>query len=371
MPESDNPTPKQHLNHLDSARGIAALMVMAYHYINWTREPMLSARLASIVFNGSDAVSFFFVLSGFVLSYKYIVLKESLDIKKFYINRIFRLWPAFFVTILLNMLNVLARSGITMQNLTDTFLLNKMKFWEEAMLPWSKPLYYQPGWTLVIELSASFFLPFVIALAKKDARYVYWMTFVVLFFGPTMVNMFYFHFIIGVVISCLYFRITADTFRQTKWYRLRYPILIVAMLLYSIRHIEKISPLGPTYKYIAAYLGIDFFHFTAIASFVFIVVLLRSRSLKKLLSHKVLLFLGRISYGIYLMHWLLACDTFMFWDDIVKALHISKNSFAILFIPYAAGSILLATIIHYTVELPFIRIGKRITNKMKPSLIIE
>ena len=47
------------------------------------------------MFNGSDAVSFFFVLSGFVLSYKYLALGQPLDMKQFYTNRIFRLWPAF------------------------------------------------------------------------------------------------------------------------------------------------------------------------------------------------------------------------------------------------------------------------------------
>ncbi|MGB1217754.1 MAG: acyltransferase family protein [Saprospiraceae bacterium] len=87
---------------MDSVRGIAALMVVFYHFIGWHWGERVEYHLASIVFNGSDAVSFFFVLSGFVLSFKYFQRGGELNIKKYTFNRVLRLYPAFIVAVLMN-----------------------------------------------------------------------------------------------------------------------------------------------------------------------------------------------------------------------------------------------------------------------------
>ena len=106
MPNLFTDPSEKHIRYLDSARGIASLMVFATHFCDYKYHGKMIANYLSIIFNGSDAVSFFFVLSGFVLSYKYLVLNKPLDIKKFYVSRFFRLWPAFFVTLIFNRLLV-------------------------------------------------------------------------------------------------------------------------------------------------------------------------------------------------------------------------------------------------------------------------
>ena len=75
MPNSNINNTEQHLKYLDSARGIAALMVFISHYTGYVynfQNPR-NIGIYCLLFNGNDAVSFFFVLSGFVLSYKYII----------------------------------------------------------------------------------------------------------------------------------------------------------------------------------------------------------------------------------------------------------------------------------------------------------
>lgn len=371
MPHQPKTTPAYHLDYLDTARGIAAIMVMAGHYVGWTHNGSLSVKLAAFAFNASDAVSFFFVLSGFVLSYKYITLGSSLDVRQYYINRLFRLWPAFFITVLINTLNTLYRSGIDVHSLTDAFIRNKYQFWEEALLIWSRPNQFGPGWTLVIELAASCFLPFIIALAKKDNRYLYWLLFALVLFGPAMINRYYFHFALGVVISCLYYKITAPSFKQTVWYRYRIPFIAAALLLFSIRNFERFSPLGSTYTYMADYFGISLFHYSAISAFIFIIVLLRSSRLQRMLRVKPLLFIGKIAYGIYLMHWLLVSDIFFYWNRIYPLFPTEQTAFVAVFFLYTAATILLASLLHYAIEKPFIRMGKRITARLKPSLVVE
>jgi peptidoglycan/LPS O-acetylase OafA/YrhL len=364
--------PPQHLGYLDAARGIAAIMVMVYHFINWKYDARTGAKVASMIFNGSDAVSFFFVLSGFVLSYKYVVSDQPLDLKKFYINRLFRLWPAYFITVLINALNVY-RHDLNVKTLTDLFVLNKNYFWEEAFLLRGHPGYYVPGWTLVLELVMSFFLPFAIILAKKDKRIVYWMLLVYIVIGNSMRDLYIFHvhFLLGLALSCLYHQLSSASFKEIGWYRYRYLLLVVAFIFFSIRHIDRIWPFNATYTYIAGYFGISFFLYTGIASFVFIAAILCSRRAQYLLEHRLLRFFGKISYGIYLMHWLPVTDIFQYWDRIKQAFPNVYYAFFVSLAGYVCLTILLATILHYTIELPFIRLGKRITRKMKPSLVIQ
>jgi len=369
------PTPEKpvkHLSYLDSVRGIAALMVVAYRFINWKHSDKLWAKLGSIVFNGSDAVSFFFVLSGFVLSYQYIVYNRGLDIRKFYINRFFRLWPAFFVCVALNALNWV-RDDLSLWKLKEIFLLNKTQFWEEALLFRSHVQYYVPGWTLVIEFTLSFTVPFMIVLGHKNHKLLVALLVAVLLIGNAMGvwYMFHFHFALGVLISCLYGYITSDAFRQSAWYRRRYWVLLAALILYSTRHIDRIFYFGDSYHYVTKYIGLDFFHYTAIASFVFIVAIIRSKHAHAILNHRLLLFLGKISYGIYLMHWVLVTDVFIYWDRLAPYFPNSKTAYVVIFIAYVLATIVLATLLHYTVEIPFMKVGKKLTRNMRDTLVVS
>ncbi len=368
MAENVSPNAPRHLSYLDSARGLAAIMVMVYHFINFKYVNTTTAKFAATVFNGSDAVSLFFVLSGFVLSYKYIVLHQPLDIKRFYVTRFFRLWPAFFVTIVLNAINT-NRNNPDLHTFIDIFIKNKTSFWEEAILIRNRVNYYGAGWTLNLELALSFFIPFWVVLAKKNTKVIGWLLIAYLLIGNNMrdLYMFHFHFGLGVLISCLFTNITAPSFKEAKWYKNRYLLLLVAFLLFSIRHIDRIWPLPGKYQYLAGYFGIDLFHYTAVASFVFIVAIIQSPKAQKVLEHGILRFFGKISFGIYLMHWAAVVDVFDYWAQANSVFGHRWVALLVLFVIYAAITFGLATVLHYAVELPFIKLGKRIASRLKPS----
>jgi len=362
--------PKHYLSYLDSARGIAALMVLFYHFITWHYDNLIYAKLASFIFNGRDAVSFFFVLSGFVLSYKYIVLKKPLDVKKFFINRFLRLFPAFFVTVLVCIL-YRQMAILHFHNLARLSIFTKTEFWEEIYLFKAHTRNYGAGWTLVIELTISFFMPFIIAIAKVNRKLVSWLLITVILIMAVM-NDFFVHFILGILASCYFFEITDKSFRQTKWYKYRIPLVIAAFILFSVRVIDNIVPFGSTYNYIASYFTINFFFFSGIGSFIFLVVILQNKKIQNILNHSVLRFYGKISYDIYLMHWIVVTVIFEQWDEILKVFHDrAKLAFLLTFIAYFITTTILATLVHYTIELPFIRFGKKITSTMKPFIVIE
>jgi len=357
---------EKHFKYLDSARGIAALMVFGSHFIARTFQEKMNVHYFFFVFNGNDAVSFFFVLSGFVLSYKYIMLSAPLDIKKFYVSRVFRLFPAYFLIVLWSALFAY-RNELNPHTLKDLFIFNNQEFWEEAFLLHFHNKFYYPGWTLTLEMVGSFLMPFYIALALKNRKLIPWFIAAMLIIGNNL--SFSYLFLFGVIASCYYQEITDVSFRQTKWFKYRYPLLIVSLFLFSIRQIDAVSPLGPSYKYLAAYLGIDFFTYSGFACFVFLVAILHCKRAQQFLENKILVYLGKISYGVYLVHVVVINTVYLYAEPYLSGPY-PKRSFILITLLVITAVVLVATILHYCVELPFMRMGKRITSRMKSSLVI-
>lgn len=83
---------------LDYLRGLMALSVMAYHYLSWSIfEPSLGGEyvLGKL---GIYAVSIFYILSGLSLSIVYQGKIDSVDnVISFYIKRVFRIFPLFWL----------------------------------------------------------------------------------------------------------------------------------------------------------------------------------------------------------------------------------------------------------------------------------
>jgi peptidoglycan/LPS O-acetylase OafA/YrhL len=82
---------------LTSLRFFAAAMIVVFHSVNAFRVWDNS----KIPFPLGQGVSFFFVLSGFILTYVYPSLSGGHRIRDFYVARMARIWPAHFVTFLL------------------------------------------------------------------------------------------------------------------------------------------------------------------------------------------------------------------------------------------------------------------------------
>ncbi len=82
--------PKSHFEVLDGLRGVAALIVVAFH----TFEPNdYGVRFKQIINHGYMAVDFFFLLSGFVVAYAYDDRWRSMSQWDFYKRRLIRLQP--------------------------------------------------------------------------------------------------------------------------------------------------------------------------------------------------------------------------------------------------------------------------------------
>lgn len=80
---------KPHYPILDGLRGVAAVMVVAFHIF----ESNATSRFDQLINHGYLAVDFFFVLSGFVIGYAYDDRWGKMSISSFFKRRLIRLQP--------------------------------------------------------------------------------------------------------------------------------------------------------------------------------------------------------------------------------------------------------------------------------------
>jgi peptidoglycan/LPS O-acetylase OafA/YrhL len=117
--------------NLDIIRFIAAYMIVIFHIFygwqaNWGFPKFMSRDnieltywgkfLENAIHNFSFGVDIFFLVSGFLITYLLLSEKEkagSIDIKKFYIRRLLRIWPLYYLTLaFVPLLHYLFQEGV-------------------------------------------------------------------------------------------------------------------------------------------------------------------------------------------------------------------------------------------------------------------
>lgn len=97
-----------YLNGLHGLRFFCALLVLIYHCNDaiYQVDPLLRSHL-HIFQKGSKAVDFFFILSGFLitfLAYVEITKQGSFQLKQFFVKRITRIFPLYYLAVILGFL---------------------------------------------------------------------------------------------------------------------------------------------------------------------------------------------------------------------------------------------------------------------------
>lgn len=160
------------LKSLTGLRFLAALAVFVAHIPGqWPEYDFGKAPI------GAAGVSFFFVLSGFILAYVYVPRLEAstsnkFPLKEFYLRRVARIWPLHLVTLLIALFAVLGWSAflrqdeVLLKSVTNVFLL-------QAWVPSHKWGYFLngPAWSLSVE--AFFYVVFPWFLIGRSKRFVF------------------------------------------------------------------------------------------------------------------------------------------------------------------------------------------------------
>jgi len=102
---------EERLPNLDAARFLAFVFVFIHHFVNQLPWPDLVRQHLSLGILGLD---FFFVLSGFILSYRYLYNRDRQNslsaVRNYLVRRIARTWPMYFlwmgIALICRMLNI-------------------------------------------------------------------------------------------------------------------------------------------------------------------------------------------------------------------------------------------------------------------------
>jgi peptidoglycan/LPS O-acetylase OafA/YrhL len=98
----------KYLERLNALRFFAAFFVIISHAdIRSSGSWEAKSNALAFLNKGADAVDFFFTLSGFLISYLLITElnnTKTISIKDFYLRRVYRIWPLYFLIVLLGFL---------------------------------------------------------------------------------------------------------------------------------------------------------------------------------------------------------------------------------------------------------------------------
>ncbi|WP_421977776.1 acyltransferase family protein [Roseivirga seohaensis] len=358
---------KNRLEELDGLRGIFALLVVCYHFSQGPQFDPISYT-SNFVFRYSYIfVDFFFVLSGFVIAYSYSNrLSNTVSFIVFIKKRFIRLYPLLFYSVIVYVpLKVYGmftsfdfNDGVyTVYNLIFE-TLDSLTFMNSTPILGSNEGMNPVSWSISAEMiSYIYFGLTVLWLPKRYILLIIGVVTTILFFflvyGHLQVSgsLGFLRGILGFSIGVLVYEVYKRTTTKPDIFEVPY-LIILGMLFYLI-------DLNITPKLILIFpiwFGLGVFIFSKSNNYVSL--LLRNRAVQ---------FLGKISYSIYLNHFLVLWVTyFLFWK--VLNLEVSGPTVVISFILTIVITIVYSFFTHKFIEIKFAEWlkGKLLKERKKP-----
>ncbi|WP_413666313.1 acyltransferase family protein [Mucilaginibacter sp. Mucisp86] len=302
----------QYYQNLDLLRFFLSVSVVIYH-IPRIAVTVLHVNIFDklpIFHKGAEAVYFFFTLSGFLITR--LLLKEKLalndiDLKKFYMRRVLRIWPVYFLVLLIGLTYynvILPKMGIHGKDnySIGTALVLCLLFLSNVF-----QRIYSPGSALAILWSIGveeqFYLFWPVLFKKVKARFVlgilivlYLVIFIYNFLTPSSLLIkyrFLFDFMIMGGISA----ILVDKYQQlaislftSLWCRILFFILFILVFFTDV------------FNVVQGYNQQVYDSICAIIASLLIITLTYLPAVNRL---NFLTYLGKVSYGIYMYHMLI------------------------------------------------------------------
>ncbi len=270
--------------------------------------------------NGHLGVLLFFVLSGFLITYFLIVeLQENnhIDFKIFYIKRILRIWPIYYIMILFSIF-ILPKLLTFIGVLSPSYSFETIKYYLLFLPNFAKSFHYSiPGavhlWSVGVEEQFYLIWPILIILFKNRLLILFTTIFLIFSLVPMVVDFLY---------------IRSDLLQQFKEEKLFISSFLSSFKINSmalggcfayiyIKHKKLLNFLN--YRIVelsliifTSSLWIMGFHFKIFsdeiysllfALIIFSVVTNNNPIIK--FENRLFNFLGKISYGLYVYHWVI------------------------------------------------------------------
>ena len=343
---------------------MAAISVLLGHFIGmqpviprWMEQ--ISNSPMHILWDGAAAVNLFFVLSGFCVALPYMRKKNprSIEYLPFLIRRVFRLYPAYAVALLLCLV---AKFFYICPNLDGISAWGR-EFWQWQSLAYSQwlalagmiyhadtKLLDPPTWSLVVEMKMAFILPIMFLVYRRLAIFfqfvlTFFLLLIMLIYGSSL--NYACHFGLGIMIAKERDFIADKVADLSK--RQLSILLLAGIFFYTCR--------WPWKEMLIGWIGISYsvnmlFEILNGLGSALLIMIFFHPSIANRLSNSLGCFLGEISYSIYLLHFpiLLLCVSYL-------------QNWYISFVVLLSVSIVSSWLMFRFVEKPMIGIGRKVS----------
>lgn len=377
----------QRIESLDSLRGIASLVVVIFHCLlsfnvfyqaNYYSEfsndlvKYFTVTPFHTVWAGNEAVLLFFVLSGFVLSIPFFKGKQ-LDYTSYIIRRFFRIYVPYIIVMMVSVVLVtLFHEFKSVEGLSPTY----ENRWDHAvslkaivsyvlMLSFDINNVNGAVWTLFHEMKISLIFPLFIFIILKfnflkglsyalgiNAGLYLLFNVAINFVGDNIISLmlawfkeslyYCIFFIFGAVLSKYSNNLTI--LKQSTTLKKGILLLISLILINS--------------QWVKVFLNVDNTKVTDFISVAGILLLfalvIASKKLSDFLTKKPLLWLGKVSFSLYLIHIPILMLTTIFIGKFIPI------EMAFVIVPFVC--LILANFVYRFVEVPANNLGKKIAN---------
>lgn len=343
---------RRYFSELDGLRAVSVLLVFTTHIdvLFWDR------------LHGNTGVTFFFVLSGFLITT--LCLREEsaegrLDLTSFYVRRVFRIYPLYVVVLALYAVLIL---GLGMASDRRAAFLDSLPYYlgflpEQALLASTgvEPP-FSGAWSLGIEEKFYFVWPllgFVLLAGRFLPRAATLLSLAALFAAAPLVGPVghlltpYALIAMGCVAGLL--------LHDPRWYS-RLAVLgrprVLGCLVATVLAIQVTVPWIQLGRPLYVAYGIP-------VAALLVGLVVTTTSLPARLSARPLVFLGRISYAFYLTHNFAINGAQAVLPDTDLSQGMVAPALALVL------AIAFAWLLHVTIEKPLIRVGHRLARRRK------
>lgn len=319
---------------LDVLRGLACLAVTIHHIFMFnpvflesytTNIPsgygvidFLKFSPLKFVWDGHAAVILFFVLSGFVLSISFFK-KDTLNYKKYLVKRICRIYLPFAFIIAIgsigsnffrhydrlskftDWLNLAWNKPVTFYNFIDYLLMTDLDFVYLSQSIWSLP----------VEIKVSVLLPFVIVLFKKiKPKYDLFLILLnmIVYHGGKRLGFQDMFSDFALVYYLTFFMVGISLYKNHTFFiaiinslskKIKIVFYFIAIMLYT-NYSNLVLFFPKLVSILEKWIPSDYL--ITMASALLMILILSERSDNKFLSNKYLVYIGKISFSLYLIH---------------------------------------------------------------------
>ncbi len=312
-----------YFENFDALRFISAVAVVLFHKFNnfdwayYNENPIIYKTFSFIARNGFIGVNFFFVLSGFLITY--LIIKETetkkhFNLSNFLLRRILRIWPVYFIVLVIGFILKGEWHGIA-------YYLSFLSNIEVLYRNTQQTGIQFPLWSVSIEEQFYLAVPSIIYLAKINTKNKFLWLYSSLLIISTVyqsINYYDINKIHYATMSCITPLSIGGILGVLSFYSCKSISFIKSLFKW---HILAIYILGFFYIIVRVYLHhLPFIVITEhlLLSIFFGFILMEQtfseHSIIKLKRFKLMGRLGTYTYGLYLYHMIVLIGVHYYWD---------------------------------------------------------